>query len=96
MKGIEKKEVQEEKKTEIKKSLPENEIDLDLLDESLARVSKSKKLKIGSKEVSPEKFPKITIRKLMAVREMFELKTLKKPTKKSLAKLVIEALEQVK
>ena len=38
----------------------------------------------------------ITIRKLMAVREMFNLKAPKKVNKKSLAELIIKNLESLK
>lgn len=39
--------------------------------------------------------PSITIRKLMAVREMFNLKSPNRVNKKSLAKLIIRALKTI-
>ena len=58
------------------------------------KISKSQKIEITTPlEIEKEDNHSITIRKLMAVREMFNLKAPKKVTKKSLASLIIKALK---
>ena len=86
-----KKDVQEAKKTE--KISEEISPEVRLIEDELDLLTKSieiapEKLKIGFK-------PKISIRKLMAVREMFNLKAPKTVNKKSLSELLIKALETV-
>ena len=66
---------------------PERLDELDLLTKSIEFTPKN--LKFGFK-------PIITIRKLMAVREMFNLKAPKKVNKKSLADLIIISLKLIK
>ena len=88
-------EVQEVKKTEkiSEKISPEPEkIDL-LIEDELDILTKS--IEIAPKKLTIGFEPKISIRKLMAVREMFNLKTPKKVNKKNLSELLIKALKTV-
>lgn len=85
-----KKEAQEERKIEKKTIIspePERLDEIDLLTKGIELAPK--KLTIGFK-------PTITIRKLMAVREMFNLKAPKKVNKENLAELIIKALKPIK
>jgi len=77
------------KKIEIKKISPEVRLiedEIDILTKSIELAPK--KLTIGFK-------PLISIRKLMAVREMFNLKAPKPVNKENLSKLLIKALKTV-
>ncbi len=88
---FEKSDAQEEKIA--KKSQKEISPEVRLIEDDLDILTKSidlapKKLTIGFE-------PRISIRKLMAVREMFDLKAPKKVNKKTLSELLIKALKTV-
>lgn len=55
----------------------------------------SKNIELAPKKLTIGFEPKISIRKLMAVREMFNLKAPKKVNKKTLSELLIKALKTV-
>ena len=74
------------KPTKNDKLIESEENEIDILTKSIELAPK--KLTIGFK-------PLITIRKLMAVREMFNLKAPKKVNKENLAELLIKALKTV-
>ena len=88
-KKTEKESLQEAKKIEIKKIAPEPEKldEIDLL---------TKGIELAPKKLTIAFEPIITIRKLMAVREMFNLKAPKKVNKEDLAELLIKALKTIK
>jgi len=86
--------VQEAKKPEeFESEIPKISPEVRLIEDDLEILTKSidlapKKLTIGFE-------PKISIRKLMAVREMFNLKAPKKVNKENLAELLIKALKTI-